>query len=169
MPRLYTEYMFGACGVLFAALCVAQVRPENSIREEQPRTGSHIRQDVAHSSIPINLPYAQLSPDDRSAFNANYESIAEGDEPPFPLKGLRALIDPIQKAQEKLFARGELFLVATIGPDGKARQVSSYRSPGPEMTNFAAQALMLTPFKPAICSGKPCTMDFPLRMTFRVE
>ena len=167
MPRLSTRCTFGVCGVLVAALCTAQVRPENSIREEQ--TGSHIRQDVARSSIPINLTYAQLSPDDRAAFHANYELIAEGDEPPFPLEGLRALIDPIQKAQEKLFARGDLFLVATIGPDGKAKQVSSYRSPSSEMTKFAAQVLMLTPFKPAICSGKPCTMDFPLKMTFRIE
>lgn len=169
MPRRYTEFTLGLCGVLLAVLGDAQVRPDYSIREDQPRTGSHIRQEVARASIPINLTYEQLSPDDRSALHANYESIAEGDEPPFPLEGLRALIDPIQRAQEKLLARGELFLVATIGPDGKAQKVLSYRSPSPEMTNFAAHALMLTAFKPAICSGNACTMDFPLRMTFRVE
>lgn len=170
MPSVDRVYMLGFLAVLFSGAGLAQERPEYSIREDQPRTGSHIRQDVASStSIPINLPYEKLSPEEQSNFHSNYESIAAGDEPPFPRKGLRALLDPIRKAQAKLRVRGDLFLVATIGPDGKAREVAAFSSPSPEMTQFAAQVLMLTPFKPAICSGNPCAMDFPLKVAFRVE
>lgn len=148
----------------------AQPYPEYGIKEDQPRTGSRIRQNaVGPTRIAVNLPYERLSPEDKAQLHDYYEHIADGDEPPFPRHGLRAVLDPIRQAQAKLLAEGNLFLIVTVGPDGKAKEVKAIGSPSPEMTRFAAQVLVLTPYKPALCSGQPCAMDFPLRMTFRVR
>ena len=148
----------------------AQPRAEYSIKDDQPESGSLIRRHVVGPiDIAINLPYHQLSPADRAAVHAQYERIAQGDEPPFPAAGLRALLDPIRQAQAQFLGSGDLRLIASIGADGKARQVQAIGSPSPELTRFAAQVLMLVPYKPAVCGGQPCTMDFPLHMTFRVR
>jgi len=37
------------------------------------------------------------------------------------------------------------------------------------MTKFESSVLLLTKFKPAVCAGKPCKMQFPFRFKFRVE
>jgi hypothetical protein len=45
-------------------------------------------------------------------------------------------------------------------------EVKAIGSPSPEMTQFAASVLLLTKFKPAICGGQPCKMDYPFRFAF---
>jgi hypothetical protein len=51
------------------------------------RTGSNIRRDqVTGFKIAMNLPFEKLPAADRAQLNSLYEHIAEGDEPPFPLK-----------------------------------------------------------------------------------
>jgi hypothetical protein len=144
--------------------------PQYGIKEDWSRTGSAIRRfAVKPSTIPINLPYAQLSPSDRRKVHENYESIAPGDEPPFPAAGLIAILNPLRKAQQKLLVSEELYLVAMVDGSGKVTEVSAFGSQDSAMTKFGAQVLLLTPFKPAVCSGKPCQMQFPLRLDFKLE
>ena len=148
----------------------AQVRPEYGIKEDAPRTGSLLRKnEVKGSPIPVNVSYEQLSVEDKASFHQYYESLKAGDEPPFPIGGLKAIYDPLRKGQAVLLVRGEIFLAAKVDPTGKVTEVSSLQSPDAEMTKFAARILYVTKFKPAICSGLPCVMEFPLRMTFTVE
>jgi hypothetical protein len=144
--------------------------PQYGIKEDGSRTGSAIRRyAVSPFTIPINQTYQQLSPSDRLKVHQNYEAIAPGDEPPFPAAGLVAIFDPLRKAQQKLLANEKLFLVAMVDGTGKVTEVSAFGSQDSDMAKFAAQVLLLTPFKPAVCSGKPCPMQFPLRVDFRVE
>ena len=155
--------------VLVACAAFAQ-SPQHTVREDAPRVGSNIRRDLTGPvSIPINLPYESLSQSDRRKFHQNYEAIADGDEPPFPKGGLQAILKPITQGQQRLLVEGDLFLVATVLADGSVKEVTARGSPSEQMTNFAAQVLLLTPFKPALCSGKPCVMEFPLRMNFSVN
>jgi hypothetical protein len=162
-----------ACFSLFAAAVSTFAQtpdPRYGIKEDQPRIGSHLRSyAVKPFTIPINLTYEQLSPSDRIKVHNNYEAIAPGDEPPFPAGGLVAILDPLRKAQQKLLVTEELSLVAVIDSTGKAIEVSAYGSQDSAMAKTAAHLLLLTPFKPAVCSGQPCQMQFPLRMNFRVE
>jgi hypothetical protein len=152
------------------SIAQSQPTPANTIREDAPRTGTSIRRNVVGpSAVPVNLPYERLSEQDKLRFKENYEPMAPEDEPPFPKDGLQALFGPIQKAQQGLLVVGELHLVATVSTTGKVDRVQAFASPGAEMTRFAAQILMLTAFKPAVCAGRACVMDFPLRMQFRVE
>jgi hypothetical protein len=160
----------GCVALTFAlvALAQAQSQPQYGIKEDRPKTGSHIRQYAVKSTrIPVNQSYNELSPEDKAAVHDQYEEIAPGDEPPFPERGLRALLDPIRKAQAELLVEGDLFLIVTVGPDGKAQKVTAIGAPSPEMTRFAAQVLLLTAYKPAMCGNQRCTMDFPLRVQFQ--
>lgn len=148
----------------------AQPDPQFGIKSDEPRTGSMIRRYVvSFSQIPINRRYEELAPDEKSTLHSWWEQIADGDEPPFPADGLRPLHDAIRQAQQKLLVRGELFLIATVGPDGVVTEVKAIGSPSPEMTRAAATILALTKFKPAVCSNSPCQMDFPVKYRFRVE
>lgn len=156
----------------YTALASAQSepKPEFVIKEDQAVTGSYIRRnEVSGGQVPMNVPYEQLSPADRQILHSWWEKVNDGDEPPFPLAGLKAIIDPIRKGQRQLGDTGELFIVATVRADGSVSNVALFDSPSDAMTQFAARVLLLTKFKPAKCAGKPCQMDFPFRMNFSVR
>lgn len=145
-------------------------RSQYSIKEDDPPTGSAIRRNAVGSfSVPINKRYDELSSEERQALNRSYEHIDEGDEPPFPAEGLKPLLKAIYAIQGKLLVTGKLFLVADVEPDGHVSQVKAEGSPSAEMTKYAGAALMLTKFKPAVCKGRPCKMQFPLEMIFKVR
>lgn len=169
--RSLCVWILAACSTTDVA---SQTQPppvaEYGIKEAEPRTGSRIRKAVVGpTSIPVNLSYDQLSPETQARFKQNYEEMAEGDEPPFPRGGLKEVLEPIHKAQSKLLVRGDLFLTAKVDASGVAQSVTAIGSPSPEMTKVASHVLMLTKFKPAMCSGQPCSMEFPLRMRFKVN
>jgi len=140
-----------------------------SMHEASSATGTLIKKEIRWSSkIPLNRTYAQLTPEQKAELHAMYESLPPGDEPPFPAEGLKAVFSAIKKAQEKLQARGDLNMAVTVGPDGKAKQVADYGSvDNPEMTKFAASVLLMTKFKPAVCAGAPCTMQFPFNLRLK--
>jgi hypothetical protein len=159
-----------AAGFATYAISQTQAEPQFGIKEAQPRVGSNIkRYSVPPINIPINRSFAELSPEERKRWQAAYEEIKDGDEPPFPVDGLKAILEPLTKAQQKLLVQGNLFLIATIGPNGEAEQVKAIGSPSPSMPQVAAQILLLTKYKPAVCSGQPCKMYFPLRLSFVVR
>ena len=142
----------------------AQTTPQYNVREAVPPTGSMIRRDLAEASIAINQPYAELSAADKAIFRSNYSQLSESDEPPFPKSGLQSLIGPIADLHQKFPVGGTLFLIAVVAPNGKIQEVKAISYPTLEMARFASTVLMLTEFKPAVCAGQPCSMEFPLRM-----
>lgn len=152
-------------------LCVAQdPAPKYTIKEDDPRLGSTLRRDQFHGfSIAINLPYAKLPTSDRQSLHALYEQMPDGDEPPFPIYGLQAIYDPIRKAHDKLGDAGDLSVIATVDASGQVQRVEVFKSPSTQMSQFAASVLTMTKFKPALCAGKPCAMEFPVRLSLTVE
>jgi hypothetical protein len=144
--------------------------PQYSIKFDHPPAGSLIkRAAVRGHALPFNRTYEQLTPEQRALLHGLYESIPPGDEPPFPAEGTKPIHDAMRKAQAKLLVRGELTLIATVEANGEVSSVKAIGSPSPEMTKFAGTILLLTKFKPAVCSGQPCKMDFPLWYEFRVQ
>jgi hypothetical protein len=129
-------------------------------------TGTIIKKELRwNSKIPLNKTYSQLTPEQKAEVHAMYEALAPGDEPPFPAEGLRSIFGAVRKAQDMLEARGELNLAVTVGPDGKATKVEDYGNVNKrEMTQFAAQVLLMTKYKPAVCNGKPCIGQFPFNI-----
>jgi hypothetical protein len=141
--------------------------PQYVIADDTARTGSILRrQQGAEFPIPVKRRYDQLTPEQKAIVHSWYEHLEPGDEPPFPADGLAPLYDAIQRGQRKLMVRGELQMAVTVEPGGKATEVQVLKSPSPEMTQFAASVLLLAKYKPAVCKGQPCRMQFPLSLRF---
>jgi len=144
--------------------------PAFGIKEAEPRVGTNILKHVSRgSALPINRRYDELTSEEKARLLGVYESMGPGDEPPFPADGLRPIHEAIQKAQQKLLVRGDLLMFATVDADGNVAAVKTMRSPDSDMTAFVAKVLFLTRFKPALCKGQPCRMDFPFSFHFQVE
>jgi hypothetical protein len=112
--------------------------------------------------------YAQLSDDEKRVVKSPYDAMAETDEPPYPLRGQRAALDVLKKAEKSFDAEGELYLLVDIDEKGKALKVSVMKSPDDDLTMAVAGFLMLQKYKPAVCKGIACRMQYPFRIT-RVE
>ena len=112
---------------------------------------------------------AQLTDDEKRAVKSSYEAMEPLDEPPFPVVGLKPIYQAIAEVQQKLLEEGVLSMQAEVDASGVVTNVSVFKSPDNRLTQAAANVLMLTRFKPAVCRGQPCKMSFPLRVTFAVE
>ncbi|MGA2548942.1 MAG: energy transducer TonB [Burkholderiaceae bacterium] len=146
------------------------VRQQYSIKESHPQTGSNIRHDqVSGISVPPEKSYAELLPDEKSRVKLLYEPMADADEPPYPLHGPLAFLTTVHEIQNKLQVTGELSVAVSVDSEGRATSVEVFKSPDREMVKAVASALMLQKYKPAVCNGIPCKMQYPVRITFRME
>ena len=153
--------------LLFPAVVVAA--DETSLYQETPTTGTSIlRKIVVGGRLPIRKTYEQLSDEHKLVVKNYYNNMPEGDEPPYPKYGLVSIYKPIVKLQERLQGRGDVEMYVTVDAKGSPLSVSVYKTPDTDVSKAIASVLMLTEFKPAICSGKPCTMEFPLVLTLTV-
>ena len=148
--------------------------PVRLTNEATSTTGTIIRRDLEWSSkIPLNKTYDQFSDDEKAQLRALYVSMPEGDEPPFPANGMKPVFNSIRKGQQIVRARGQLNMVVAVDADGKATAVSDLGGVGGanalEMTHFAQSVLLMTKFKPAVCSGKPCKSEFPFILDLRMH
>jgi outer membrane biosynthesis protein TonB len=114
--------------------------------------------------LPYDARYAQLTPAEREVVRSAYQAMPEGDEPPYPADGIGALLRPLLKAAHTMYIEGPVDALVEIGPDGAARSVEVYSSPEPMFTKVVVSVLMGASYKPAVCKGVPCTMQFPLRV-----
>jgi len=136
--------------------------PQRDYNAATQETGTIIRKDIRwNSKIPLDKTYEQLTDEQKAELHAMYETLGEGDEPPFPENGIKPIFNAIKKAQRIRQARGELILAVTVGPDGKATLVEELGSVYDiQLTELAQQVLLLTKYKPGKCKGQPCTMKF---------
>lgn len=77
-------------------------------------------------------------------------------------------MDPLRTVAERLQVEGELFIVGTVGPDGRVARAEVFAAPSKEFAEIAAKGLMLTKFKPAKCGDRACSMEFPFRVQLRL-
>jgi hypothetical protein len=134
-----------------------------TVRQEAPTIGSNVRRDIVKSeNIPLNRQYAQLTAEQKAAVKSDYEKMSDTDEPPFPADGLLPVYKYLSIAHEKnsMQNSGKMTLYVTVDKDGKPQAVSVHESPDQTLTKVAAYALMEQKFKPALCNGTPCSMQF---------
>lgn len=161
---------FFAVAALVAACTVAAAPadPVYNVKVDEPSTGSHITKSVllGDAWLPLNRTWAELSDEDKRKVRSQYEAMPAGDEPPFPAEGLLPIYKAIGEGQRHLrrLGSGQMTLVATVDSQGKVAQVQVLGQGVPGLNEFVAQVLMVTPFKPAVCGGQPCRMDFPFRL-----
>jgi len=147
----------------------AEAEGGRTIKQQEATTGSNIRRTLASAGLPINKQYHELSSDQKSLLRAEYESMSESDEPPYPKNGYVAILGPMSQAQQILGDRGMLSMHVYVDSNGDATRVEIFETPSQEMAKFAAQVVMKTKFKPAVCGSTPCAMAFPVRMELRRE
>lgn len=153
--------------LLAANVSFAQEAPalKYKLKQFSPDTGSHIPRDILRSSMPLDKTYRELSDEHKAMVRAEYEAMLPEDEPPFPLDGLGPLYDTLRKVSNKLDNRGDIAVVVTVDSNGEGVSARVLKAEDAQIGRYAAQVGMLTRFKPALCSGKPCTMDFVIRMS----
>jgi len=136
--------------------------PTRNVQESTFETGTILKKDLRwNSKIPLNKTYGELTDAQKAELHKMYESLPPGDEPPFPAEGIKPIFTAIKNAQRVLQARGSLDLAVTVGPDGKAIKVDDFSHlRSTQMADLAQQVLLLTKYKPGICSGTPCTMQY---------
>jgi len=135
-------------------------------------TGTSTTIKLGGHAVPASLldrRYEQLSAEEQLSVKAQYESVADGDEPPFPGVGLRSIHEAVSEAERSFGSQGALVLHVKVDAGGHATAVDVIKSPDSNMTTFAARTMMLVKFKPAICRGQPCPMAFPLEIELKSE
>lgn len=139
-----------------------------SIRDEYPRTGSHIKDDIAISPLPPYKSYHELAPEQQEIVKARYEQMGEGDEPPYPEKGMAGIYKVLHEVQKRILKEGILDMEVEVDPEGNAQNVTVFRTPEALANEAIAMALMRTKYKPALCKGQPCSQKFLLHAMFTV-
>ena len=139
------------------------------IRQADPTTGTNIPGAVVRgSAIPLNRRYRDLTAEQQRLVKSQYEPMAEGDEPPFPVDGLGPVYAAVQKVVQKLQTGGDMAFVVDVNAAGEATTIQVLQPADPELTRTVASVLMLTKYKPGLCSGKPCAMAVPFRFGARM-
>jgi hypothetical protein len=128
--------------------------------------GSVLAQPIINGPVPFDSTYDALTPDQKAVLFREYESLSPGDEPPFPLYGIRHLIRPLVPYAETWNPVGPLVASVDVDSKGGAIAVTVYQSPDVQLTRLVSAALSLEKYKPGACNGQPCRMEYVLRLDF---
>jgi hypothetical protein len=138
-----------------------------TVKESTSITGTNFHRDIIKAgAIPLDKRYGQLTSEQKNILKSPYEKMGPADEPPFPSDGLMPILAPLAKLQEKtdFKFKGPLTLYVSVDNAGKATSVSVVDSPDPGIAKVAALALMSQTYKPAVCNGAPCSMQYPFHV-----
>lgn len=149
-----------------AATAGANELPRKQFEVRVDETGTRLGRAAIRSALPLNRRYAELDAAEKAQLRADYEGMPAEDEPPFPADGLLTIFTAVKDGMDKMGALGTLTLVADVDSAGKVRHVDSFGKVDPDFARFASRVLVATPFKPGLCAGKPCNMQYVLRLQF---
>lgn len=110
-------------------------------------------------NVPPDLGWAKLTADHKKYVAAGYRLMDPLDEPPYPEEGVGALLRSVTEIDDR--GEGTLALHVKVGPDGRARSVTTYASPNKRVNALVTQILMFAKYTPGKCAGTPCTMIYP--------
>lgn len=118
-------------------------------------------------------PYATISDAAKQRYRSNYENLPPEDEAPYPLEGQDAITSQIVRLNQRIFAVGNLVATVLVDESGKPHSVTFYSLPRSDVDVSEAKirktyaaVLMGVAYKPAICGGKPCVMEFIYKAEF---
>lgn len=161
--------VLSVCVVAFTLLLSLPASSQDgySLRANESRTGSRLR-PVAYVGFPYPLdkPYEQFTVQEKDALKALYEPMAPEDEPPFPKEGMKRVFLAIKAAADKRRPRGTMTLVVHVNSAGVATNVDVLKATDAPFTQVSAKMFLVTEFKPAVCAGSPCAMQFPVSIEF---
>jgi len=148
---------------------IAQAAELFVIKESRPSAGSRVKPVSASANVPFDKAYAELDAAQQAIVRDGYETLPESYEPPYPEKGLMPIYTAINQALDSSskVVMGDLLAGAQVDEEGQVQNVSFYIPATEDLMKLAAFSLMKTRFKPALCNGQPCAMEFPLYIDIR--
>lgn len=158
----------GASAALALATGLAAAQsPGKQFELRVQEVGSHVSGLVGRApGLPLNRRYAELDLAEQALVRAQYDRMPEGDEPPYPAEGLLPLFMALQTGAGRQPPAGAMTLVADVDSTGQVRHVDAYGQLDTEFARFAARALAGMPFKPGVCAGRPCNMQYVVKLQF---
>lgn len=124
---------------------------------------------VMRGALPYDRSYEQLSPEQKAALRAEYDSVGPNDEPPYPKYGLIEVADAVARMPRREPVEGDMVLTVRVDERGDAKSVSVYKTPDAKLSNLVALMLTRSKFKPGVCEGRPCTMDYVFKYYFKLS
>ncbi len=156
--------LLATAALLLSSATLASEPEKFAIKHEDAPLGSRMKSTRFTINVPPEKKYADLTETQKNNVRANYDGLAADDEPPYPIDGVLTLYTAVSDVGVYFKAMGELELVATVGADGKVSAVSAYKTPDHRMTEYVSKILAVQKFKPALCKGAPCQMDYLLKL-----
>jgi hypothetical protein len=167
MSHALRTLALAAASALAAATAAQAAAPDAAYyRVTDTLVGSYLPQDIITGPLPFDGTYAQLTPGQKAVLAADYENLGPGDEPPYPVYGLRHLVRPLVSYVETQDPVGPLVAAVTVDSRGNATSVTVYRSPDPQLARIVSGLMNLEKYKPATCHGQPCSMQYVLHLDF---
>lgn len=163
LGRVMAGCVLAACVQVAAAADLPRKQFDIRVQETGTRFG---RAAMTSQGLPLNRRYAELDAKEKSLVRANYEGMPEADEPPFPDEGLLPVMTTLHTGAEQGFPKGRMVVVVDVDSSGKVQHAQAFGKVDADFARFAASVLARTPFKPAVCAGKPCAMQYVLRIEF---
>jgi hypothetical protein len=124
---------------------------------------------VMRGALPYDRSYDQLSPEQKAVLRAEYDTVGPTDEPPYPKYGLSDVADAVARMPRRELLEGEVILTVRVDERGDAKSVSVYKTPDAKLSNLVALMLTRGKFKPGLCEGRPCAMDYVFKYYFKVS
>jgi hypothetical protein len=151
-----------ALPLLWLAAAQAQETPHQyTLNQDIPETGTNITRAIVRGDrIPLNKRYSELTAEQQRELKSDYAQLHGADEPPFPIDGLAPISRAVANAQGIAFSDGELLALVDVDTQGNARSVSVVRSPNARVASLVTHVLTREKYKPAVCAGQPCAMQF---------
>ncbi|MGQ0622781.1 MAG: hypothetical protein ACT4QA_23235 [Panacagrimonas sp.] len=85
------------------------------------------------------------------------------------MHGMRNISRNFQIIQQQVLTSGAFYVAVLVDETGKGQSMKIYQTPDPEINTAMAFVAMEPRYKPAVCSGRPCAMYFPIFVTFEVK
>jgi hypothetical protein len=124
---------------------------------------------VMRGALPYDRSYEQLTPEQKALLRAEYDSVGPNDEPPYPKYGLADVADAVSRMSVRAPIEGEVVLTVRVDELGDAKSVSIYKTPDTRLSNLVALMVTRSKFKPGLCEGRPCAMDYVFKYYFKVS
>jgi hypothetical protein len=131
--------------------------------------GSHIPDKVAHSPLPLDRGFDELTPDQQRFVRSYYPALDAGDDPPYPLKGGQELYAVLAKLAGRYSLHDDVLVYVAVDADARVSSVTTVGALDPEIKRMIGTAAGLLKYTPARCGGKPCRGVVPFNLKLSVQ
>jgi hypothetical protein len=140
-----------------------------SLSSANAPVGSHIPSKIAHSAIPLDRGFDELTPDQQRFVRSYYPALDVGDDPPYPVKGGKELYTGLATLAGRLRLQEDVLLYVAVDAEGKVTSVTTLGTLDPQIKRAIGTAAGLLKYKPARCGSQPCPGVAPFNLKLTLE